>query len=87
MFSLSNRVRVLKISQEQEQRSPREYILQEMTTFVMFSMAEGRLGVMIAVCEYSRQGNAKKGKELLKLMGSVITGGHKLDMIKWSLVI
>lgn len=55
-----------------------------MTVFVMFSMAECRLGVMIAVCGCIKQGNTKKGEELLKLMGSVITGGHKLDVIKWS---
>lgn len=47
----------------------------------MFSMAERRLGVMIAVCEYTKYGNTKKREELLKLMGSVITGGHQLDMI------
>lgn len=53
--------------------------------FVMFSMAECRLGVMIAVCEYTREGNTKKGEELLKLIGSVITERHKLDLMKWSL--
>lgn len=53
-FSLSNQVRVLQISQEQEQRSPREYIVQGMTAFVIFIMAERRLGVMIAVCEYTK---------------------------------
>lgn len=58
-----------------------------MTGFVMFSMAECRLGVMIAVCAYTREGNTKKGEELLKLIGSIITEGHKLDVIKWLLEI
>lgn len=53
----------------------------------MFSMAECRLGVMIAVCAYTREGNTKKGEELLKLIGSIITEGHKLDVIKWLLEI
>lgn len=51
-FTLSNQVRVLQISQEQ--RSTGEYVLLDMTAFVMFSMAECRLGVMIAVCEYTK---------------------------------
>lgn len=51
-FSLSNQIRVLQILQEQ--RSPREYILQEMTVFVMFSMVECSLGIIIAICEYTK---------------------------------